>query len=623
MGRLSTAVAAALLLAACGGDDAGSDADGGDGAAGVAADGGRDARAGWAGPDGDYDPTAELDLTELPHDEELLIGRLDNGLTYYLRSNDVPSGRVDVSLVVRAGSVNEPDGAGSAARYLARVLFKGTEGYPGGELVEALTDIGLDAPVEVFVESSWDETVYSFSVATDADDGEPGGAGDGPDDGEPGGAGFGIGDDADAGDGIGDGWVDGVGGGIGAAGAGEPEQADVRKALDVLAEMASAALLEPEDVESERRAILDGYKQATESGHEQVGNALDDLYIVGTPYEGKHPFGNLDAIKSMTAETLREFYETWYQPSNMAVVVVGDLPAPQLEEMVSEFFGGLEDAGSSGLFGLRIPGRELFGGLDGSASGPAQPLDGFAVELDPEPVVESLALPGAGPTRVSLDWPVPVWPEGTVGGERGALIDGLVRSMLMNRLMDEFRNGGLDYFDPPFLIDFFTGRGLRFHGTNFGSADPAAALTDFLAVMEGAAMFGFIQQELDRAIALMREALEAEVRGERGKHNRDYVDMYIRHFVRGAYLDTAEGRLSWYTTQLGELTADEVSAYWRWVWEHAGPIVVPYGEDEVSVPTAEAMAAAIEDVEPLYTSTSGGDEIYTMGVAPAPGALVS
>ena len=483
---------------------------------------GRDALAGSAGPEGDYDPTADIDLTELPHDDELLIGRLDNGFTYYLRSNDAPSGRVEMSLVVRAGSVNEPGGAEGAARYLARVLFKGTERYPGDELVEALTGLGLDVPVGVLVESSWDETVYSLSVAADADEGRLGG------DGEPG---IGIGGDAgvngDGGDGVGeDGDVD-------AAGDGERGQEDARKALDVLADMASAASLASEDVNSERRAMLDVYKQATESGSAQVGVALDDLYIVGTPYEGRQPFGDLEAIKSMTAETLREFYEAWYQPSNMAVVVVGDIPAPQLEELVREVFGGLEDAGSNGLFGLRIPGSEFLRSLDSSASGTAQPVDGFAVELDPEPVVESLTALGVGPTRVSLDWPVPAWREGTVGGERWALIDGLVRSMLLNRLIDEFSNGGLDYFEPPFLLDFFVGRALRFHGTNFGSADPAAGLTDFLSVLEGAATFGFVQRELDQATALMRDALEAEVREERGKSNRGYADMYVRHFVRG------------------------------------------------------------------------------------------
>ena len=497
----------------------------------------------------DYDPTVDIDLSELPHADGLVVDKLDNGLSYYLRSHDAPNGVVEVRLVVRAGSVNEPEGAGSTARYLAHVLFKGTKRHSGEDIRQVLNDLGIKVDPDALVSSSWDETVYSLPVKIEPDAGSD---------------------------------TDEVAG-----------PANVRQAFDLLAEMATAALLAPEDVSSERRAILNEHRQASDSGSDQVGLALDDLYIAGTPYQDKHPIGDPDAITSMTSETLREFYEAWYQPPNMAVVVVGDLPTALLEDLVEEFFSDL----NGGAYTSR------------GISEAVQPLDGFTAELNPDPVVESLTIEGAGPTRLSLDWAVPAWPEGTVGGERRILMEELIILMIENRLFQEFIDGDLALTDSPLIQQFPTGNALRFYGTNFTSADLPTGLTDFLSVLEGAAEFGFTRWELAQAVAAMRAYMEAEFRALPTTTSRDYADLYVQHYLRGAYIDTEASRFNWYKARMRELTAGQLSSHWQWVWDRSGPIVVPYGEvgHAVPVPTVEEMIAAIRDVEPRYVQAQKGE----------------
>ena len=77
-----------------------------------------------------------------------------------------------------------------------------------------------------------------------------------------------------------------------------------------------------------------------------------------------------------------------------------------------------------------------------------------------------------------------------------------------------------------------------------------------------------------------------------------YADLYIRHFLRGARLDTPKDRLSWYESQVSEFTVAELNDHWRWFWSYSEPIIVPYGDIGSSVPTVDEVMTAIETVEP-------------------------
>ena len=234
----------------------------------------------------DYEP-ADADPTLLGVDADVLIGTLDNGLRYYLRSNDSPAESVEMRLVVNAGAVLDPEGAEGVAHFLEHMLFNGTERFSKNELVQALRSIGTDFGPDLNAFTSADETVYMFDFQLD-----------------------------------------------------DPEALDL--AFEVLSEWVSAATLRPDDVEAERGIVLDEYRLRSESASGRISDFLDAIYYTGSIYEDMLIGGNEESIAAITTEQLREFYETWYRPDNAAVVVVGDLPVTEMEQKVEQFFGGLE-----------------------------------------------------------------------------------------------------------------------------------------------------------------------------------------------------------------------------------------------------------------------------------------
>lgn len=237
----------------------------------------------------DYEP-ADVDPTPLGVDDQVLIGTLDNGLTYYLRNNDSPAETVEMRLVVNAGALLDPEGLDGVAHYLEHMLFNGTKQFSRNDLIQALRSIGTDFGPDLNAYTSADETVYMLDFLLD-----------------------------------------------------DPEALDL--AFQVLSQWLSAATLRPEDVEAERGIILDEYRLRNESANGRIGEFLDAIYYTGSIYEGMLIGGDEDTNAAITTADLRDFYETWYRPDNAAVIVVGDLPLDRMERKVEQFFGDLPRAG--------------------------------------------------------------------------------------------------------------------------------------------------------------------------------------------------------------------------------------------------------------------------------------
>jgi len=231
------------------------------------------------------------DATPLPVDPDTRVGTLDNGLTWYARSNGLPGQSVTMRLVVRAGGLQDrPRGAGTA-HFLEHMMFNGTERFPGNELDATLRSIGAEIGPDFNAYTTDSETVYQITV---------------PDEGD-----------------------------------------NVEVAFDVLAQWASAATLDPAEVAAEVGVIREEERSSAETGEGQVNAAFDQAYYLGTPWQGVDVLGSPDAIAATTPEALRAYYDTWYRPDNMAVIAVGDRPADELEAAIAERFGPLAARGDS------------------------------------------------------------------------------------------------------------------------------------------------------------------------------------------------------------------------------------------------------------------------------------
>ncbi|MCY3851945.1 MAG: insulinase family protein [Acidimicrobiaceae bacterium] len=453
----------------------------------------------------------------LPVDPAVRIGTLENGLTYYLRCNSSPGGTLTLRLAVDAGSLHEAEVGSGVAHYLEHMLFNGTEKFPGNELTGALQRIGVEFGPDINAYTSYDETVYELDARVD---------------------------DEDA--------VDTV--------------------FEVLAQWAHAATLNPDDVEDERGIVRDEYRLRYETGDGVIANAFDRIYVTGTPYEGRNPIGTIDNIETITARDLRDFYEKWYVPSNMAVIAVGDLPLDELEELVREHF----DA---------IPAGE----------DPVAPETESA--LDPEPKYEIAASPGQGYSYLSLDVRLPSWDGGTVDGDRRLWIEQVIAIMLGNRLQDAYEQGYLSQTDPTHWSSFAYTEGLRYYGTNLRAEDYEQALTDFWSMMLTLAEHGFSDLDVARAVTAIESSLEFAVEAAPTIQNTSYASRYVSHFLHGADISTPADRLERVSALLGGLTPTELSDRLEEIMAESGLLVLGVAADAADLPTAEELSAAVEASE--------------------------
>lgn len=455
----------------------------------------------------------------LPTDPAVQIGALDNGFTYYIRSNDSPGGSLSLRLAVNAGSLHESVLGAGYAHFLEHMLFNGTEKYPGNEITDALHSIGVEFGPDINAYTSYDETVYQLDLIIDE------------------------------------------------------EEESVATAFDILSQWAHAATITPGDVEDERGIVRDEYRLRVETGLGAVFQVFDRMYNQGTPYIGRSPIGTVENIEATTADDLRDFYETWYVPSNMAVIAVGDLPLDTLEDLVEEYF-------------CDIPAGEAVSAPDNWSA------------LNPEATFDIATSPEQGYSYLSLDIRLPSWDPNTTEGDRELWIEEIISIMVENRLQDGYEQGFLSQIDPTHWISFSHTQGLRYYGTNLRAVDFSAALTDYWSLLLSLGEQGFSDADLERAAKSIRADLESAIQAEPTTQDFEYADLYAGHFLGGTDIGTMAETAERVNALLSELQADDLSDRYRKILAESGLILIAVGADPADVPTVEEMEAALEAAVP-------------------------
>jgi zinc protease len=476
------------------------------------------------------------DDTPLGLDDAVETGTLANGLTYYLRRNASPGESVTVRLAVDAGSRQQVRADDGVAHFLEHMLFNGTERWPGNELDRVLQTLGAGIGPDINAYTSFDETVYELSVSTFDDDA-------------------------------------------------------VETAFAVLAEWAARATIEPDEVLAERGVVRDEYRQRVENGSAAVANALLELYLDGTPYEDRSPIGSVEAIESTEAPELRAFYERWYHPENMAVIVVGDLSTDAMLELLEDSFADIEGRGEA-------PPRAEPLAID------PQPESTAAVVTNPEEVVDNL----------SVDWRRPPSDPATIGGARLDLLDDLIMSMLTSRLDDAYLAGAFAVDRTPFISRFEVARHLQFFGTNLRGDDLGLAYTQLLGYLQAAALDGFSPSELAEAIAEREAGLAAWEESIPTTQDFAWSEGYVAHFLRGVGGEAPATTIERERSIMAALTLDEVDQRWAFIHERSGPIAVALGDDAATLPTADDLDASVAAAEPI--APVAAEEAITSLMAP-------
>jgi zinc protease len=219
----------------------------------------------------------------IPTETQITVGKLPNGLQYYVRSNRKPEKRAELRLVVKTGSVLEDDDQQGLAHFVEHMAFNGTEHFPKNEIVSFIESLGMRFGADLNAYTSFDETVYMLQVPTD-----------------------------------------------------KPEVMD--KALLVLEDWAQHVAFDPAEIEKERGVVMEEWRLRRGAGA-RVQDKLLPVLLKGSRYADRIPIGKTEIIQNFKPETLKKFYKDWYRPDLMAVVAVGDFDKTAVENLIKTHFG--------------------------------------------------------------------------------------------------------------------------------------------------------------------------------------------------------------------------------------------------------------------------------------------
>jgi zinc protease len=461
-------------------------------------------------------PVTPPDPTGLPSlsdpDPAVVVGELANGLRYFIRANDNPGGRVEMRLAVDAGSALEDDTQDGGAHFLEHMLFNGTEEFPENELVAVLRSFGAGFGADINASTSYDETVYQLTMPAQ-------------------------------------------------------DPAVVATGLDVLEQWLTAATIDQVQVEAERGVVLDEWRGSEASSNGRVFDALESLFLAGSPYEGKDPIGTDEAIETMNAEPLRAFYDDWYRPDNTAIVVVGDIDTGTIEQSIVDRFGPVVARGTS----------------------PQRP--DLVVEPSTEPSAVVLADPDVAEGFAQVTLPLAVVEGESVEADyQNSILDSLAFDMIATRLSNDALRGEAPFDDARVDSSGFV-RSLDAPEIVV-SADGGALEAATQAVFdeyERVRRFGFSPSEVDRVVASSRSSAESTYAGKDSRQDADFADEYVRHFLTDEPIPTGDAQFEFTEAVLDRATPETIGYRFVQRLAEAAPHVL------VVVPSPEAADVPDDD----------------------------
>ncbi len=231
---------------------------------------------------------AQTKLTEkIPVDPNVKIGKLPNGLSYYIRKNTRPEKKAELRLVINAGSVLEDDDQQGLAHFTEHMAFNGSKNFKKNDMVSFLQSIGVEFGADLNAYTSFDETVYILPIPTD-------------------------------------------------------KKEVVEKSFQILKDWASTIAFEAEDIEKERGVVLEESRLG-KGADDRMSKITYPKIFEGSKYANRLPIGQEDILKNFKYDVIKRFYKDWYRPDMMAVMVVGDIDPIEAEQQIKKHFENLKN----------------------------------------------------------------------------------------------------------------------------------------------------------------------------------------------------------------------------------------------------------------------------------------
>jgi len=407
------------------------------------------------------------------------MGKLPNGLTYYIRKNGKPEHKVELRLVVNAGSILEKDDQQGLAHFMEHMNFNGTAHFKKNDLVSYLQSIGVRFGADLNAYTSFDETVYMLPISTT-----------------------------------------------------NPDLID--KGLLVLADWASGATLDQEEIDKERGVVLEELRLGI-GAEQRMRDKYFPKLLQGSQYANRLPIGKQDIIEHFNRQSLLDFYETWYRPDLEAVIVVGDIDVDNIEAKIKAEFSGIKAK-------RPIVERPVF---------PIPDTKGTIVDVETDKEAQI--------TTTQILFKKPEEQVKTQADFRREEVKGIFNGMMSARF-NEIRQSP----NPPFI---FAGGGFQplFRGKSayslFGAASPESinsAISALLTETRRVQAFGFtpgeLEREKERYLSYLDNKFKERDKTESAVFARDYVSNFLTHGpISSAEYDLQFAKSTFPTITLKEL----------------------------------------------------------------------
>jgi zinc protease len=219
----------------------------------------------------------------LPIDSSVRVGKLDNGLTYYIRHNEYPKQRAEFHIAQAVGAILEEDHQNGLAHFLEHMAFNGTQHFPGKGIITYFESIGVNFGGNINAYTSLDETVYRLSDVPTY------------------------------------------------------RQGIIDSALLVMHDWACGLLLLPEEIDAERGVIREEWRTGA-NANRRMWKASNPLKYPGSQYAKRDVIGDTAVINNFKYDALRDYYTKWYGPDNQAIIVVGDINVEEVENAIKKLW---------------------------------------------------------------------------------------------------------------------------------------------------------------------------------------------------------------------------------------------------------------------------------------------
>src|SRR6266851_1680513 len=484
----------------------------------------------------------------LPFDAAVKTGTLPNGLKYYVRKNTRPANRIVLRPAVKTGSLDEADDQQGLAHMLEHMAFNGSAHFKPGELISYFESTGARLGPHVNAQTGFEDTIYMLGLPTD-----------------------------------------------------KPEV--VEKGLTAFADFAGGLTLYPKEIDKERGVVIEEWRGGLGAGSRIRDKQIPVLFY-HSRYADRLPIGKPEILKSFPAARLRAFYDTFYRPSSMAVVAVGDMDPQKLEDMVKADFGGL------------------------AARGAAPPARKVAVPLHQETLVSIVTDPEITQSSISLIRKRARGASDTVGDYRRTLVQRFFEQMLNDRLDEISRRP-----DASFLGAGMGGGGLSQDvetvslGANVQDGKITAGLASVALEAKRARELGFSAAELDRAKKWIAAFYERAYTERDKTDSGAFAQEYLNHFLEAEPSPGIEFEYRLVQQLLPGITAAEVTALGKTLLADDSRVILATSpqKPDIKVPTGDELKRTLAAVETTAV-TAWNDTTSSRALierTPEPAAIVA